>query len=222
MATTTKPRVVLVSLEFEAFFDSTYEPLIEKISAKARMQRAKTPGAATRLLNDDPAPQAVLITDGGVANQPRFAPVWDAILAYVRSGGVAVIMGHFPTFTRPNTIKPLFAKAGLPWASGSYHRTTTTLNANATGVGAELAAKLPEKYSQKALNLDNVAAGDAWYASTPDSRIESHVFPPTNAHTVGEAASALATVGGGKLGYLGDVNNEEGSVDVVLAMCGLL
>jgi hypothetical protein len=37
-----------------------------------------------------------------------------------------------------------------------------------------------------------------------------------------QAPVALSKVGEGRLGYVGDVNAEEGSVTVVLALCGLL
>lgn len=44
----------------------------------------------------------------------------------------------------------------------------------------------------------------------------------TNAGTeTDESPVACASVGQGKLGYLGDVNAERESGDVILAMCGL-
>lgn len=38
---------------------------------------------------------------------------------------------------------------------------------------------------------------------------------------VDQAAAAMAPLGAGKLGYVGDVNAEEGTDAVILAMCGL-
>jgi len=55
--------------------------------------------------------------------------------------------------------------------------------------------------------VKNVEESAVWYAETGFSN---------------EAAVVFANVGSGKLGYVGDVNAEEGSDVVILAMCGLL
>ncbi|GMG53970.1 unnamed protein product [Aspergillus oryzae var. brunneus] len=61
-----------------------------------------------------------------------------------------------------------------------------------------------------------------WYKTDDDSVVQSMVFPATKVNMAGETAVALAKVRTGKLGYVGDVNAEEGSNAVVLAMYGLL
>ena len=48
------------------------------------------------------------------------------------------------------------------------------------------------------------------------------MFGPTSVHKLDESPVFLAKVGDGKLGYVGDVNAEEESNLVILAMCGLL
>jgi hypothetical protein len=128
-------------------------------------------------------------------------------------------MGHFPAFVRPLDIKPFFAKAGLPWEAASYHRTTLSLNQAV--VKGRAASELPEQYSQKALAVKNVAPGDVWYHTTTDLVMESRVFSPTSVHSLNESPAVLAKVGSGKLGYVGDVNAEEESNLVILAMCGI-
>ena len=129
-------------------------------------------------------------------------------------------MGLFASFVQQSSLKPFFSRAGLDWESGCYHRTTLALNQSA--VGAANAKKLPQRYSQKAVFVKNVIPGDMWYKTDGDSVVQSMVFPPTSVNTVGETAVALAKVGTGKLGYIGDVNAEEGSNAAILAMCGLL
>ena len=69
--------------------------------------------------------------------------------------------------------------------------------------------------------VKNVASADAWYRPDESSIVESAVFPPTSANIAGETAVALANIGRGKLGYVGDVNAEKGSDAVILAMCEL-
>lgn len=79
-------------------------------------------------------------------------------------------------------------------------------------------APLLPSYSQKAVFLKNVNATDSIYAPSSESRTQSHVF---QAETVDQdqAPVAFTKIGSGWLGYIGDVNNEEGSQNVVLAMC---
>ena len=81
-------------------------------------------------------------------------------------------------------------------------------------------AGLPEKYSQKAVFLKNVAKEAAVYLPSRDSRIESAVFSPEPVDCE-QTPVVLAKVGEGWLGYVGDVNAESESDRVVLAMCGL-
>ena len=93
---------------------------------------------------------------------------------------------------------------------------------NQAAVDVANVQKLPQRYSQKAVFVNNVAPEDMWYKTDDDSEVQSMVFPPTSAKVARETAVALAKVGEGKLGYVGDVNAEDGSNAVVLAMCGLL
>lgn len=65
-------------------------------------------------------------------------------MAAPRTGDTAVVMGYFCGFTSQPAIEPFFAAAGLPWAPGSYHRTTLALNREA--VGQDVAAKLAPEY----------------------------------------------------------------------------
>lgn len=218
--TTLKPKVLLVSLDLQPFFDEQYAQLINDLSTKADIQRVKGSGSALSRISGESPPAAILITDAALSNEKSKAPVWDAVLNYVRQGGTAVVMGHFSSFAQPLKIGPFFQKAGLPWESGDYHRTDTALNPSVVPEG--MAERLPREYSQKALAVKNVAPGDVWYAAKPDSVIQSAVFSPDNAHRPGQAAVAMAKVGEGKLGYLGDVNAESESQTVVLAMCGLM
>ncbi|KAI0096207.1 hypothetical protein GGR51DRAFT_553658 [Nemania sp. FL0031] len=192
-----KPRVVIVALNQQPWFDQIYTPFLSQLASKATILQVKKASFTVRLLEEEPHPSAALITDEALTVHKN-AHVWEAVLQYVRHGGTAVVMGCFSSFVLPSNIQLFFAKAGLQWRSGSYHRTT-----------------------RKALLLKNVAASDAWYRSTDKSVIESPVFAPTSAHNDNETAVAMVQIGDGKLGYVGGVNAEIGSNAAVLAMCGL-
>ncbi|KAJ5698293.1 hypothetical protein N7462_000298 [Penicillium macrosclerotiorum] len=211
------PRVLIISLHYQDVFEESCGRLLAQLRSKATVQLVKDPVLAIQVLESRPS--AILITDEALTLKEN-ALVWDAVLRCVREGCTALLMGQFSSFVQPNKIQPLVAKAGLSWEPGAYNRTTVVVNRAATG--DELAQKLPTSYSQKALFLQNVAPSDAWYTTDEDSVIESHVFYPDSAHRPGQSPVAMARVGHGNLGYTGDVNSEQGTDAVVLAMCGLI
>ncbi|KAK3185996.1 hypothetical protein K4F52_005220 [Lecanicillium sp. MT-2017a] len=213
------PRILLISLHKQPFFDECYEPLLNSLKAAADVQLAEDLPTALSLLSHLPTPSGILITDEALVRSENRA-IWKTVLDVVRRGATAVVMGHFPCFVRPDSIKPFFAQAGLPWTAGAYHRTILALDRDL--VGAAASDKLPREYSQKAVFIKNVAPGDMWYKTNDNSVVQSLVFAPTSAHNPDETAVALARVGEGALGYIGDVNAEEESHVVVLVMCGLL
>jgi hypothetical protein len=214
---TTKPRILLISLDHQPYFDEMYASLINSLLGKATIQRAKTSGPVMRTLSENP-PDAALLTDPALTTRKN-SKVWDAVLDYVRNSGTAVCMGNFTSFVKPLAIKPFFQKAGLSWERGEYHRTTVSLAED--HVPPESLENLPQEYSQKALFLANVDDGATWYRQTENSRIESFGSASERVSNVDEVPVAFAKVGQGRLGYVGDVNGEDGSHAVVLAMCGI-
>ncbi|GKT94473.1 triacylglycerol lipase [Colletotrichum tofieldiae] len=61
--TKSKPCVVTISLNYEPSLDETYAGIFSRLLEKANIQRAKKPASALRLLQQDPPPATVLITD---------------------------------------------------------------------------------------------------------------------------------------------------------------
>lgn len=74
----------------------------------------------------------------------------------------------------------------------------------------------------KAVHVKGARKEDAVYVTTPDSRIQSHVFAPESAHTPDQTPVCFTSVGNGFLGYVGDVNAEEETTWVILTMCNLV
>ncbi|KAK0741956.1 hypothetical protein B0T21DRAFT_360446 [Apiosordaria backusii] len=198
-----RPRILTLCFEYEDMFNDLHADLISQLSSKATMERSTTPENALQILNQEPPPSIIFVADGGLARQKK---VWERVIDRLREGATVIVAGHFSSFVSKGEFDRFFARVGLPWRLGSYHRETVTLHRTAVG-DAELARRLPDSYSQKAVFADNVSSSDAWYTRRETSR---------------EAAVALARVGSGRLGYVGDVNGEEKSKAVVLPMCGLL
>ncbi|KAM3428125.1 hypothetical protein MY4824_008999 [Beauveria thailandica] len=220
MATTMAP-VLAISIKNQPWFDEMFAPLLTGIKSKTEFQQTEDATSALRLLSQRPPPSTVLITDQALT-LPENAAVWTAVLNYVAGGGTVIIMGFFPCFVLPDDIKPFFTRAGLPWARGTYQRTTMTVNKAAAAAAGVNIQKLPQSYSQKAVYVSNVSDEDMLYKTDGNSVLESLVFAPESAHVPGETAVALSRVGAGRIGYVGDVNAEAGSHVVVLAICGLL
>jgi len=111
---------------------------------------------------------------------------------------------------------------------GEYCRTTFVLNPSIRRLSSH-SANLDTSYSMKAVHLKGVKAKDVLYASPTEeeeedseSDVESRVsplVPPTV--NLSNVPAAYTRIGDGFLGYIGDVNAEEGSTSVILAMLRL-
>ncbi|KAM5432971.1 hypothetical protein McanMca71_006533 [Microsporum canis] len=213
--TTSQPRVFLLSLETEAFFEDMYKDLLNGLLSKAKVQRAKKADATLRYLSEN-TPDAIFATDPALL-KPKYSAVLDKVISYVRDGGTIVLGGHFSSFAKPDHLKRFFEFSwGLPWQSGYYHRTTVHVNVNCQGLETR---GLPASYSQKALFLKNVPPEGRLYLPNRDSMTESRVFGPERISDLSQAAVVFAPYGRGRIGYVGDVNGEDGSHAAILAMC---
>ncbi|KAI0418928.1 hypothetical protein F5X98DRAFT_96240 [Xylaria grammica] len=195
-----EPRVLCLCLEYESMFNDIYASLISKITAKAKMDRATTQQAALDMLTQDPPPSVIFVTDAGAAHLMK---VWERVIDCLRRGSTVVLAASFSSFVNEGRFNRCFGKIGLPWKRGDYYRTNVSLRPGA--VDDRLKTQLVPTYSQKALYVQGVARSDVWYAGER-----------------GEVAVAFTKVGNGMLGYVGDVNGEDGSEAVVIAMLGLL
>ncbi|KAH6847420.1 hypothetical protein B0I37DRAFT_391333 [Chaetomium sp. MPI-CAGE-AT-0009] len=198
----TRVSVLLLCLEYESLFDAVHKRLVTCIAAKANMERATTVEAALDILARQDPPSIILVADGAIT---RHRKVCEAVIDSLWDGATVVLAGCFSSMVSMGQCNRFFARLGLPWEQGWYERTMVDLGRNT--VHARLASRLPSTYSQKAVFMKKVAPSAAWYTSRKSSR---------------QTAVAFTKVGVGRLGYVGDVNGEEASNTVVLAMCGLL
>ncbi|PMD60059.1 uncharacterized protein K444DRAFT_528898, partial [Hyaloscypha bicolor E] len=160
----------------------------------------------------------VLVTDPGIVKSRNVA-VSQKLANYVRNGGTLVLGGLFSAQIRPNDLgRYMREKWDLPWEAGSYYRTTIFLN---RAVVNRPTSGLLSSYSHKAVFLKHVDPNMAWYVATDRSVIESLVPLPGPGIELLETSTAFARLGNGWIGYVGDVNGEEGTTAVVLEMLGL-
>lgn len=196
---------------------------------RATVRRAFTYEIAMRLHTSPeghsihPIYNLVLITDEALANNTDYALLWDAVLAYVRAGGTAVVLGRCAYLADRDKVGTFFAKAGLSWevgnmdALGSFH-----LNTSVVGE-LGLVEQLPTSYyHQNNLMVQGVLPGDILYSPTcPNNPLSPNQPTFDETRLPGLASAALARVGDGKLGYLGDLYSNESTIKIVYAMCGL-
>ncbi|KAL8742011.1 MAG: hypothetical protein Q9190_005445 [Brigantiaea leucoxantha] len=206
---TTQPRpekltVFILNLEkeqiYEGLLDSIYSDLIASLDAQYHIQRARSLSGAQRYLNEH-QPIAILLPDPAVTLDQNSA-----------------VLGQLRNFITPPAMNEFWERSwGLDWKFGHYHRTDVYLNRSVPQLPM---SSLPNKYSQKAVFLAHVAGDDSVYHPSSDSVTQSLVFHsvPSNPD---ETAVAFTKVGKGWLGYIGDVNNEQGSQAVVHSMLGL-
>lgn len=264
-----QPKITLLSLDKEAYFDEMFSNTLTALKAKASVTEITTPSEASTLFatRGTDMPKAVLATDAALASfirdttccsgcciatdkplqrcakchsvaycdrkcqkqhwgsrhkmacssladeqQPALA---EQAASFVRAGGRVIFMGTFSGFARPLDIGLLFSLFGLPWKSGDYHRADFQLNPDVTDIDI---TGLSAGYSQKALHLQDVRTSDAVYLSSGVSY--SPVFG-ANAVDASQSPAVFGSCREGKVGYVGDVNNEQATTPVVLAMCGL-
>ncbi|KAK4186794.1 hypothetical protein QBC35DRAFT_436458 [Podospora australis] len=204
MTWSTPPRILTISLQDDDYIKMRYEDLVTELDAKAAtMDWATTSQDALNALNLQPAYNIILITDPAITHQKKLL---NRVIDRIRAGATVIIACGFGSSVSQGEFNRMFGRIGLPWKRGSYHRKWMHLR-GPPNVSAKLARHLPPRYSQKAVYVCGMDQSAVWYAESD---------------THDEAAVVFASVGSGKLGYVGDINGEVGSTPVVLAMCGLL
>ncbi|KAK0950160.1 hypothetical protein LTR91_025874 [Friedmanniomyces endolithicus] len=198
--TISRPKIVLLSLAKQPWFDESYTPLLSLLKSKADVTEATDRDEAYDLLtlaNPTATIPAIILATDQALTEPKYTTLQRKAADYVRHhGSTLIFMALFSSFARPPNIKTPFQAFGLPWG-------------------------LVPSYSQKALHLANVERGDVVYLPSAASRTRSMVFAPHAVDTA-QTPAVLGACGRGKVGYTGDVNHEEPTNLVVLAMCGLL
>ncbi|KAJ5557247.1 Triacylglycerol lipase [Penicillium frequentans] len=207
--------IVSVMLESVKSFDERHPELIEDLETEFNIQTINDPHLVVTLLEDMPErqsslPKAVFVVDKALL-LPSNHFVWDAILGYVRKGGLCITMGHFALCKE--TDNSFFRMAGLSWGLGRCDRVILTLN-QATARGF-MDASLPNMFDMHGTTLINVDPDHRLYnIGAPLSKDFSRNVPE-------ESTVAMAHVGHGWLAYVGDENIGSGSRQVIDAMCGL-
>ncbi|KAK0270633.1 hypothetical protein LTR35_010841 [Friedmanniomyces endolithicus] len=179
----TRPKIVLLSLAKQPWFDESYTPLLTLLRSKADIFEIIDRDEAYDLLtlaNPTTTTPGIILTTDQALTEPKHTTLQRKAAEYVRlHGGTIIFMALFSSFARP-----------------------------------------PQHQSPLPDFRLAVEPGDAVYWPTSASRTQSMVFAPQAVDTA-QTPAVLGACGRGKVGYTGDVNHEEPTNWVVLAMCGL-
>ena len=140
--------------------------------------------------------------------------------------------GLFSSFVKPTSFDSYFANEWkLPWRFGDYRRTTFAVNPRFDGNRGDgnvtstlfdpIAAGLDRSYSQKAVHVKGAPKNLMLYITTPESKLESLVWAAEDVSDVSQSPTVFQPYGKGHVGFLGDVNGEDGTTKAILALCGL-
>ena len=210
--------VLLLSLGYADIFNSIHKHFLAALHSVADVVQSETKESALESLAR-PGITAVFVTDPEITEK-KYAVVLSRLVEYAKAGGTVVIGGSFSTFICGSDNDAFFKKAwGLSWKMGSYQRTTFYLNPSRPErlLGGP---SLPASYSMKTVHLKGIAPESVVYGPTIESRTQSMVFA-SSAVNLNEAPVVYTRIGHGFLGYIGDVNGETDSTNVILSMLGL-
>lgn len=230
--TTPIPLVLIVSLCPGIFADAILARICTLFAPHAVVKNITDKRALRRALHSFRRPAAIACTDAEITSS-RLRSLGPQLIAYVReSGGICVFMGEFCRTADPPSLEIFFLKAGLRWSlctTYHVHRTGDTFVLNQA---AHDVANNPKNLSSRihctspqqghlAILLKNVMFTDAWYVSESDATAVSCLAELVRQVTFVQTPVALARIGLGKVGYVGDIPDTEASDTLVLAMCGL-
>lgn len=143
----------------------------------------------------------------------------NAMVQFTKKGGTTIFAGLHGSIMKLDEFDQIFPKIwSMLWQHGQYRRTTQTLNMKARfQLGGASTSSISKSYSMKAPSLNNEATEDLAYLD--EDVFDEETTGLTNADaTVQSGAAVFARYGRGRLGYLGDVNNEIGSQRLLFAM----
>ncbi|KAA8915072.1 hypothetical protein FN846DRAFT_924693 [Sphaerosporella brunnea] len=219
-STPTRPNIIAITVDSSCaqMVQSIYAPMFNALQQHSNLTFSTNTDSAMASLNSL-SPRAILLMDPFLIRpKPAYRALAGALASYVHAGGRVVLCGVFSSMvSSPDFNAWLLRRWGLHWELGAYHRVDNCLGE------AELrwAPALLERFSMKAVSLKGVRREARLYVPAEGARTQSFVFPAQEVQNKEQAAVAWEMVGSGWLGYVGDVNCEEGSIKAVVAMCGV-
>ncbi|KAK2744837.1 hypothetical protein FQN57_004161 [Myotisia sp. PD_48] len=217
--TPSKPHILLLSLAPDISFADRYSDVACELFRRSQFQQVSTLRDALDYFRDT-VPSAVIVSDGGIT-KPCNTAVRTQLKNYLTHGGIVIFGLDFPYFVGRSNLDTLFHNYfGLPWKSGDFEETTVFLNLHVADA-IPSAGQLVREYDLGALYLKHVKREEALYLPSPDYMVDRCRVRPERRTELDHSPVAWTKLGGGWIGYIGDVNRNPGSDEALFAMCGL-
>ena len=197
-STTRQPRILALALDMVHAQNDTY---LSRVAPKAEMQIAKSEEAAVLMLAQRNPPPIIIAADAALF---RSKVLSERVIDNVRRGATLIMTGTSVAMVPLDSFNRLYAKMGLPGRYSAYTRANSTLQKDV--VGDRLARNLRADYYLKAVFLKDMPKSTVWYMSDENPNL---------------SPMSLAPLGQGKVGFIGDVTEDEATFIAFEAMCGL-
>jgi hypothetical protein len=222
-------RVLLISIEDMSWLGDMYSSFIAQLNSKSDLVEVNQVADAVQKINN--GPQAVLLFEPSLMNKKqrgKHQTLNDALVSYVRAGGTVVFGCQCSSHVRPPDLEWYFSTIwNLPWTAGNYARYDFQMD---PGMEQIKRKNLPTAYNVKALQLKDVEPGDVVYHEHGEAHglltgMYRAGMIDFNPHGPNPGANGGPVIWkkyeDGYVGWTGDVNNEGGTQEITLRMCGL-
>ncbi len=163
------------------------------------------------------------------AKQTKHQALNNALVAYAKAGGTVIFGCQCSNHVTPPDLRWYFSTIwNLPWQMGSYARFDFKPSA---AVGRINGKALPEEYNVKAVQLKDVDKDSVVYREQGESYsltarlMQQGMLGPQPQESKVRSRNSGPVIwkkyADGWVGWLGDVNNEEGTRQITMMMCGL-
>lgn len=209
--------IALLGEQSQTKFMKTFSKQLGQLERKTKVEVVIQRSALEQCLTSRSI-RGVYIADGGILSYENSSALLPLFASYVKSGGTVLAGGLFPSSMNIPNSKAFFGAFGLTWEMGWYGRAVYEVVPS-----SELGKKNPELaevYGMKAVNLKGINLDVPVYIRNQDE--DDSDEESERADDSFDAPVVRARVGQGSVGYVGDVNGEDETTDVVLAMFGLI
>ena len=212
-----KPHVAILCLEQYQLFSAVYGPHLHILATRLQISEATTLAQARRYLSSTVRPQAIIVADAFTTN-PAYRDILFQLVDYAWAGGTVIYAGLVGCFTRPIDLDAAFQHVwGVPWRSSNFYQQTFSLNPSAKCISTD-PKHVSHAYTMRARFVSKVELEDALYLEPLNVR-RVELETGEQGQPTYETPAAFAPIGYGYLGFVGEVDGEEGTIKLLLAMC---
>ena len=227
------PKVLIITGDVNSIFTDVWGVLLSSLRAISDVTLSSDPVSSRQLLLTGEICSVLVVSPQPyLSSEEPYRILRDSVRNFAeRQGGTVLFCGTFSSFINVTTFNAYFGNEWkLPWRFGDYHRSTFTINPSFNSNGTNpmasstfdpVTAGLDKSYSQKAVHVKGASENGMVYTVSSESVLESRVFAPAALSDKTQSPTVFQCYGKGHVGFLGDVNGEDGSTKAILAMCGL-